>query len=492
MNNKIQKATVAIVAVIVFFATFFGSAREQVIVEAKKIVTDSNNIDNNYLIGIQSLDNALGAKGLVILDVRNSKEYNEGHIPGAINVSWKQFVDNNANSNDNDSSNDNNINNSNVSTTNNNSNNVSNSNDENTENGNANKQQVANYTTNWTSLINKKTLTKELQNLGISNQSTVVIYGDSNGDDLGVLGKFSWMFRMVGIDSKMLNGGYQNWKAQGFATTTAVPSIQKTNIQIQNFVPVKTIQKSDIEKNISKIKILELVNNVKNQNNVTQVNGQEKNTISNNQANGNGNTANSNNQVNTNGENNNANMNNQGNTNNVQVKTQEQDTQSDPPINGVIQIKLSDMLNPNGTIKPVNQLQTLFSSKGIEKNDIILFYNTDKGNLAFLTLMLNMAGYNNIQSYNANLEQVVNITTQIMQSKQKNQNQASNSNGSQNSSSVGNANNSQNSLNTANVNNNQNTSNTVNTNNSQSGLNIANSNLNNSNNGQSNEGSNNN
>lgn len=431
MNNKVQKVTVAIVAVIVFLATFFGSTREQVVVEAKKIVTDSNNINNDYLIGIQSLDNALGAQGLVILDIRSKKEYNEGHIPGAINVSWNQFVDNN--SNDNSSNNSSNTNsNSNI------NNEISNAGQEssNSNNGqesvnvnpsNINEQELSSYTTNWISSMNKNTLTKELQSLGITNQSTVVIYGDSNGDDLGELGKFSWMFRMVGIQSKMLNGGYKNWVSQGFTTTTQVPKIEKSNMVIQNFEPIKTIKKPDIAKNISKIKILELVNDVKNQN-VDLQSGATTGSVNNSNNAVVQNTENSTSTQSTTTSGVSSNVNNQ---NNVQLKTEQQDTQIDPPVTGVIQIKLSDMLNPNGTIKPVDQLQNFFDSKGIKKNDIVLFYNTNKGNLAFLTLMLNMAGYNNIQTYNANLEQVVNITTAILQAEKNSNNEQTANTGSQ-------------------------------------------------------------
>ncbi|WP_297521131.1 sulfurtransferase [uncultured Clostridium sp.] len=371
MNNKIQKAVVAIVAIIVFFATFFGSTREQVVVEAKKIVSDSNSINNEYLMGIQSLENALGAKGLVILDIRSEKEYNQGHILGAIDVSWNQFIDKNSTKKNNQ------------------------------------EAKGSNYTTNWTNFINKDTLTKELDSLGVTENSTVVIYGDSNGDDLGELGKLSWMFRMVGIQSKMLNGGYKNWESQGFKTTTEIPSIEKSNMIIDSFVPLKVIKKEDIQKNISKIKILELVNDVKG----SEINVQaQENKVND--------TTDVSNKTNSDSE-------------NVQLKTNEQDTKIDPPVKGVIQIKLSDMLNPNGTIKPVSQLQDLFSSKGIDQKDIVLFYNTDKGNLAFLTLMLNMADYNNIESYNASLKQVVQITTQILKkekAKDKEANKDSNDN----------------------------------------------------------------
>lgn len=387
MKHKVQKATVAIVAIVVFFATFIGTSREQVVVEAKKIVSDSNNINNNYLIGSQTLESILSNKNLVILDIRDSKEYNQGHIPGAINVSWNQFIDKSVNnSKDKNSILDNSTNSSNTNENNlkiNSSNNTNNSKVSNTT-----TTEISSQTTNWTNGLNKKELTKELQTLGINQNSQVVIYGDSNGDDLGDLGKFSWMFRMIGINSKMLNGGFKNWESQGFATTTESTKPKSSNIEIENFVKAKSMGISDIEKNISKIKIVELVNNVK------QISG-DSNSVNSNPNSPNHNVA-------------------SGNA--VEINTQEQDNLIDPPVQGVTQIKLSELLNPNGTIKPIDSLQNIFESKGIQNNDIILFYNTDTGNLAFLSLILNMAGYNNIENCNASLTQVVNLSQAIIES----------------------------------------------------------------------------
>ncbi|MGL5821016.1 MAG: sulfurtransferase [Sarcina sp.] len=443
MNSKFQKAAVAVIAIVVFLATFFGSTREQVVVEARKIVSDSNNINNNYLIGAQSLESILTQKNLVILDIRSSQEYDKGHIPGAINVSWSNFVDstkatsnsnnennqNNTNANENSNANNNNTNGSNTNTNTNNANNNNNNTNNSNVNSNSttasseqNNQGLNNITPdnpNWTSFVDKTKLTKQLQDLGINQNSEVVIYGDSNGDDLGALGKFSWMFRMIGINSKMLNGGYKNWVAQGFQITTQVPTVTKSNIQIENFVPVKTFSESDLAKNINKIKIVELINDVKENDN--------ENVIS----------------PNSDGANNTSNG---VESSNLNLDTQAEDNKIDPPINGVIRIKLSDLLNPNGTIKPVNQLDNIFESNGINKDDIILFYNTDNGNLAFLSLIMNMAGYENIAHFNANLAQVTTITNELLKEKeQSNKNNNANNSNSQNNNSGSNNSNSGNS-----------------------------------------------
>ncbi len=425
MNSKFQKIMVAIIAILVFVVTFFGSSREQVIVETKKIVSDSNNINNKYLVGVEWLNENIHNANLVILDIRSKKQYDEGHIPGAINVSWNQFIS------------DSSIN-----------------NEENSTNSINNEE---NSTKNWTASLNKKKLSKELQNLGITQKSIVVIYGDSNSQNLDDLGKFSWMFRMVGIDSKMLNGGYDNWKAEGFKSIKGVPLPKKSNIEIENFVTSKAITLDDIKKNISKLKIVQLVNDIKPKN--INTNDSQTNGANNQNANSNSSNMNGQNQVNNSGLNNQevnlnaSNSSNSGNNSNSSTNTsngtnQAYITESNLPPAGVTQIKLSELLNPNGTIKSVNRLDNLFNNKGINQNDIILFYNSDKGNIAFISLILKMAGFNNIKYYNANLTQVAAIRNAIInQQNNPNSNSGSNSNSGNSANTNNNSGNSNNSNN---------------------------------------------
>ena len=482
MNSKFQKIMVAIIAILVFVVTFFGSSREQVIVETKKIVSDSNNINNKYLVGVEWLNENIHNANLVILDIRSKKQYDEGHIPGAINVSWNQFISdssndngnenntNNENSNnqnsDNETSNSQNVNTqSNSDNQNNtNSNSSDNSTTENNENSNGESTNNStsinneeNSTKNWTASLSKKKLSKELQNLGITQKSIVVIYGDSNSQNLDDLGKFSWMFRMVGIDSKMLNGGYDNWKAEGFESIKGVPLPKKSNIEIENFVTSKAITLDDIKKNISKLKIVQLVNDIKPKN--INTNDSQTNGANNQNANSNSSNMNGQNQVNNSGLNNQevnlnaSNSSNSGNNSNSSTNTsngtnQAYITESNLPPAGVTQIKLSELLNPNGTIKSVNRLDNLFNNKGINQNDIILFYNSDKGNIAFISLILNMAGFNNIKYYNANLTQVAAIRNAIInQQNNPNSNSGSNSNSGNSANTNNNSGNSNNSNN---------------------------------------------
>ena len=498
MNSKFQKIMVAIIAILVFVVTFFGSSKEQVIVETKKIVSDSNNINNKYLVGVEWLNENIHNANLVILDIRSKKQYDEGHIPGAINVSWNQFISNSSNNNgnenntnnensnnqnsDNETSNSQNVNTQSNSDNQNNTNSSNNSTTENNENSNGestnNSTSVnneGNTTKNWTALLNKKKLSEELQDLGITQKSIVVIYGDSNSQNLDDLGKFSWMFRMVGIDSKMLNGGYDNWKAEGFESIKSVPLPKKSNIEIENFVTNKAITLDEIKKNISKLKIVQLVNDIKPKNintNNSQTNGNSNSSNVNGQNQVNNSSLN-NQEVNSNVEST-SNSSNSGNNSNSSTNTsngtnQAYITESNLPPAGVTQIKLSELLNSNGTIKSVNRLDNLFNNKGINQNDIILFYNSDKGNIAFMSLILKMAGFDNIKYYNANLTQVAAIRNAIInQQNNPNSNSGSNSNSgnSANTNNDSNSNSSNSNNSTATSNNSTNSSANNNSNNS--------------------------
>lgn len=453
MNSTFQKIIVIVIAILVFVITFVGSSKEQVVVEANKIVTDSNNIDNNYLVGPKWLSQNLDNSNLVILDIRNKKEYDEAHVPGAINVSLDQFA--------------------NVSALN----------------------QSGEQLNNWTNILNKKQISTELQNLGITENSDVIIYGESNAQSLQELGEISWIFKLVGINSKMLNGGYENWIANGLNAVKEIPSIKKSDIQIENFVQVKTLTKQELTKNLSSIKVIEFINDmdVKNSKDATKslntqnANLQGSNVQNNNAQNSNGQNANKaqtnstqtpNNVVNT-STNNNSNSN-SNEVNNPPVNNNANGISNDT-LKNVVQIKLSELLNPNGTLKPVDKLDNLFEGKGISPDNNILFYNTNNGDLIFLKLVLEMSGFEKIANYSANLNQILSLEQANINVSNNSNSSNSSNNGTNNNGSA--SNNLNNNVSTSNNNsNNANASRTNSSNSSQS----ANTNNQSQNSGQTN------
>ncbi len=118
------------------------------------------------LIQPEALNNQ---NGFIILDGRPEKEWQTGHIPGAISLNW--------------------------------------------ENVTATDKKNIPYR-----LLPVRQLADRLGKLGISETDTVVIYGDADSS-WGGEGWLCWMFSYLGHqgDLSLLDGGIQGWQSQGFA-----------------------------------------------------------------------------------------------------------------------------------------------------------------------------------------------------------------------------------------------------------------------------------
>ena len=76
-------------------------------------------------------------------------------------------------------------------------------------------------------IINAKNFSKLVQKSGISDDTTVVLYGDKN-NWFAAWG--AWIFNLYGAkDVRLLDGGRVKWEKDGRALTTAVPSKPKGN-----------------------------------------------------------------------------------------------------------------------------------------------------------------------------------------------------------------------------------------------------------------------
>lgn len=119
---------------------------------------------------------------VVVVDARADKDYNKGHVPGAVNAIWQGFT---------------NI-----------------------------KGQPGDK--GWGVLLPKEELAGKIGALGIDGSKPVVVYG--NPPSWGEEGRIVWTLKMAGIaDAKMLDGGIEAWKnadgdiSKDAVKTTAVP-----------------------------------------------------------------------------------------------------------------------------------------------------------------------------------------------------------------------------------------------------------------------------
>jgi thiosulfate/3-mercaptopyruvate sulfurtransferase len=103
-------------------------------------------------------------------------------------------------------------------------------------------------------IIDRASFEKLCSNAGIHNDSTVVLYGDSNN---WFAAWAFWQFKMYGHDDvRLMNGGRKKWELEGRPYTTDVPKITPTQYRakepdfsiraFRDFVHERAIRKGDI------------------------------------------------------------------------------------------------------------------------------------------------------------------------------------------------------------------------------------------------------
>lgn len=100
-------------------------------------------------------------------------------------------------------------------------------------------------------LPNMESFLKDMKDLGIDNDSTVVIYDDGS---LSFAGRLWWLLKYIGKeDVFVLEGGYNDWVRKGGEISVASPLVEKAedldlNIQ-KNIIAEMNLVKSTIDKN---------------------------------------------------------------------------------------------------------------------------------------------------------------------------------------------------------------------------------------------------
>ena len=76
-------------------------------------------------------------------------------------------------------------------------------------------------------LTNPFTMQKIIQNLGLTEKETLVVYDDGSFFDSA---RVFWALEVYGFKNvRLLNAGYTNWRSKGLPISTTVPSIKKSN-----------------------------------------------------------------------------------------------------------------------------------------------------------------------------------------------------------------------------------------------------------------------
>lgn len=147
---------------------------------------------------------------VVVIDARATKEFNNGHVPGALNITW---------------------------------------------------QMLSNMTpkqgeTGWGVILGKDELAAKIGSFGIDGTKDIVIYNDPKG--LGEEGRVLWMLRVAGLNnSKLLNGGYPAWLELKGETTKGETVITPATFAISAYDESRIATTEYVKANLGKVKLLD-------------------------------------------------------------------------------------------------------------------------------------------------------------------------------------------------------------------------------------------
>ncbi len=147
---------------------------------------------------------------VLVVDARAEKEYKNGHVPGAINITWQML--------------------SNM----------------------APKQGE----TGWGVVLGKDELGAKLGSFGIDGTKDIIVYNDPKG--LGEEGRVLWMLKVAGIENvKIMNGGYPAWLELKGETSTEVPTITPVQFVIENYDNARIATTEDVKAGLGKVKLID-------------------------------------------------------------------------------------------------------------------------------------------------------------------------------------------------------------------------------------------
>lgn len=300
MNKKLRKI-MAVVATVAVMSTVAVGCGEKKVDQGKGTTKEEYKYtSNDYLTDIKWLEDNMSKDNVIILDARKEDDYKKEHIKGALNAPWQGFANMTGKSGD----------------------------------------------KNWGTLLPADKLAEKFGKLGINKDKTVVVY--ANKDAWGEDGRLVWMFKMAGINAKMLNGGFDLWTAQKKAVTTDVPTPKETKMELTSLKDDSlNITTEDLKAKLDKVKIVD-----------ARAEEEYKGATKFGEARG-------------------------------------------GHLPKAISLPFNKVYNTDGTIRDTKELEQIFKDAGLNKDDEIVTYCTKGIRSAHLALIMKMAGYNNVKNYDA-------------------------------------------------------------------------------------------
>lgn len=197
----------------------------------------------------------------------------------------------------------------------------------------------------WGHILSAEELSKKLSEVGLDKNKEIVLFSNGNagwGED----GRILWELKAAGYTNlKMVDGGIDAIKASGVELSKEVDKTNPVEVKIESIDYKNTINTEQLTKDKDKYKIID-----------TREKDEYDGATKYNEAKG-------------------------------------------GHIPGAINIPYSSLYNENGLLKSNEEIEKIFKDAGIEKTDSIVTYCTGGIRSAFMQLMMEMSGYENVKNY---------------------------------------------------------------------------------------------
>lgn len=197
----------------------------------------------------------------------------------------------------------------------------------------------------WGHILSPEELSKKLSELGLDKNKEIVLFSTSNagwGED----GRILWELKAAGYSKlKMVDGGFNALKNAGINLNSEISKANKADVKIDKIDYKNCINTKELTKDKSQYKIIDT---------------REKDEYD-------------------------------GATKYGEAKGGH--------IPGAINIPYTSLYNKDGLLKTNIEIEKMLKEKGFEKADKIVTYCTGGIRSAFMQLIMEMCGYNNVKNY---------------------------------------------------------------------------------------------
>ncbi|MHC1750655.1 MAG: sulfurtransferase [Cellulosilyticaceae bacterium] len=207
----------------------------------------------------------------------------------------------------------------------------------------------------WGVMLDPARLSERLSALGLDKEKEIVLFGEANGG-WGDEGRILWELVAAGYDNvKMVDGGIKALQATGLQTAKGMATPTPVTVTVEALDATHNINTDELKKDYTKYKIVDV--RADEEYNGKVLYGEAKGGH----------------------------------------------------LPGAIHIKFTDLFNEDGMLKSNEEITKIFEDNGISKTDNVVMYCTAGIRSAYMQLIAEMCGFENVKNYDESYYRWCNV-----------------------------------------------------------------------------------